>query len=63
MDEDNIVNEGNNAELEPEQKRKVFIGSLSYQVDEDTFRTYWSQFGTVLYVKLYLNCFDKHKLL
>ncbi|CAF1647940.1 unnamed protein product [Rotaria sp. Silwood1] len=38
----------NNDELEPEQKRKVFIGSLSYRIDENTFRDYWTQFGTVL---------------
>lgn len=38
------------AELEPEQSRKVFIGSLSYNIDEDSFREYWTQFGNVLYV-------------
>ena len=35
-------------ELEPEQKRKVFIGSLSYRIEESVFREYWTQFGTVL---------------
>ena len=35
-------------ELEPEQKRKVFIGSLSYRIEESVFRDYWTQFGTVL---------------
>ncbi|CAF1251305.1 unnamed protein product [Adineta steineri] len=37
-----------NDELEPEQKRKVFIGSLSYRIDEGAFREYWTQYGTVL---------------
>ncbi|UJR31402.1 hypothetical protein I4U23_018896 [Adineta vaga] len=35
-------------ELEPEQKRKVFIGSLSYNIDENEFREYWTKFGTVI---------------
>ncbi|CAF3252666.1 unnamed protein product [Rotaria sp. Silwood2] len=47
MTENEILNL-NNTELEPEQKRKVFIGSLSYRIDENTFRDYWTQFGTVL---------------
>jgi len=38
----------NNDELEPEQKRKVFIGSLSYNIDENAFREYWTKFGTVI---------------
>lgn len=38
----------NNEELEPEQKRKVFIGSLSYNIDDNAFREYWTKFGTVL---------------
>jgi RNA recognition motif-containing protein len=38
----------NNEELEPEQKRKVFIGSLSYNIDENAFREYWNKFGTVM---------------
>jgi hypothetical protein len=37
-----------NQELEAEQKRKVFIGSLSYNIDENAFRDYWTKFGTVL---------------
>lgn len=37
-----------NEELEPEQKRKVFIGSLSYNIDENAFRDYWTKFGNVL---------------
>ena len=34
--------------FEPEQKRKIFIGSLSYQIDENVFRDYWTKFGTVM---------------
>lgn len=37
-----------NEELEPEQKRKVFIGSLSYNIDENAFRDYWTKFGSVM---------------
>ncbi|CAF1640412.1 unnamed protein product [Adineta steineri] len=37
-----------NQELEPEQKRKVFIGSLSYNIDENAFREYWTKFGAVI---------------
>jgi hypothetical protein len=37
-----------NEELESEQKRKVFIGSLSYHIDENTFRDYWAKFGAVM---------------
>lgn len=47
MAENDPIKETNN-ELEPEQKRKVFIGSLSYRIDENTFREYWTQFGNVL---------------
>jgi RNA recognition motif-containing protein len=42
------VKQNNNDELEPEQKRKVFIGSLSYNIDENAFRDYWTKFGTVM---------------
>jgi len=38
----------NDEELEPEQKRKVFIGSLSYNIDESAFREYWTKFGPVI---------------
>jgi len=38
----------NNDEPEPEQQRKVFIGSLSYNIDENAFRDYWTKFGTVI---------------
>lgn len=34
--------------FEPEQKRKIFIGSLSYQIEEDAFRDYWTKFGKVM---------------
>ncbi|CAF2095757.1 unnamed protein product [Rotaria magnacalcarata] len=37
-----------NQDLEPEQKRKVFIGSLSYNIDENAFREYWTKFGSVI---------------
>lgn len=37
-----------NEDLEPEQKRKVFIGSLSYNIDENAFRDYWTKFGNVM---------------
>ncbi|CAF1495531.1 unnamed protein product [Rotaria sp. Silwood1] len=37
-----------NQDLEPEQKRKVFIGSLSYNIDENAFRDYWTKFGAVI---------------
>ncbi|CAF4360854.1 unnamed protein product [Rotaria sordida] len=37
-----------NQDLEPEQKRKVFIGSLSYNIDENAFRDYWTKFGPVI---------------
>lgn len=47
MTETDILQQNNN-ELEPEQKRKVFIGSLSYHIDETLFRDYWTKFGTVL---------------
>lgn len=40
-----------NQDLEPEQKRKVFIGSLSYNIDENAFRDYWTKFGSVMYVE------------
>jgi hypothetical protein len=45
---DNEALKSNNDELEPEQKRKLFIGSLSYRIDENAFREYWTQFGTVM---------------
>ncbi|UJR15272.1 hypothetical protein I4U23_002226 [Adineta vaga] len=47
MSEQEIMKTNDN-ELEPEQKRKVFIGSLSYNIDENTFRDYWTKFGNVL---------------
>jgi hypothetical protein len=47
MDEDDTAKLDNN-EPESELNRKVFIGSLSYRIDENTFHDYWTQFGTVL---------------
>lgn len=38
----------NQEALQPEQKRKVFIGSLSYNIDENAFRDYWTKFGDVI---------------
>jgi hypothetical protein len=45
MDENDSLKQ-NNDELE--HNRKVYIGSLSYRIDENAFRDYWTQFGTVL---------------
>lgn len=42
------TSQANNETLEPEQKRKIFIGSLSYQIEENIFRDYWTKFGTVM---------------
>lgn len=47
-DEEPVKQNNEELELEPEQKRKVFIGSLSYNIDENAFRDYWTKFGTVL---------------
>jgi RNA recognition motif-containing protein len=43
-----VKQDNNELELEPEQKRKVFIGSLSYNIDENAFREYWTKFGSVM---------------
>lgn len=37
----------NKSDLEPEVFRKVFIGGLSYKTDEQTFRDYFSKYGTI----------------
>lgn len=34
--------------FEPEQLRKVFVGSLNYNTTEDTFRAYFSRFGDLV---------------
>ena len=57
----NEVNNGNNgnnnnnnrgnydlSKLEPEQLRKVFVGSLNYNTTEEAFRMHFSQFGELV---------------
>merc|ERR1712127_477209 len=38
----------NNASMEPEQFRKVFIGGLSYKTDDDTLKAYFEKFGELV---------------
>ena len=38
----------NTADLEPEQFRKVFIGGLSFNTDDEALKAYFSKFGTLV---------------
>ena len=45
--DDNGQSGFNKSDLEPEALRKVFIGGLSYKTDDQTFRDYFSKYGTI----------------
>ena len=42
------ANGAENGELEPEQFRKVFIGGLSFNTDDDALKAYFSKYGSLV---------------
>jgi hypothetical protein len=53
---DDVATTMTNDQFEPEQKRKLFIDSLSYLIEENVFHDYWTQFGAVMYVNMFRSC-------
>jgi RNA recognition motif-containing protein len=44
----NANGQADNGELEPEQFRKVFIGGLSFNTDDEALKAYFSKYGTLV---------------
>lgn len=45
---ENQGDDPNNASMEPEQFRKVFIGGLSYKTDDDALKAYFGKYGDLV---------------